>query len=97
MKSSIDQTAEEYVKTCMCDYYCGCADAFKAGISWRDEQVKELVEALEFYSKVWNWDNCFREDLGSYVPANTEGASDIEMDRGRIARKALSVFKETKD
>ncbi len=72
---------------------------FKAGIKWATSnlashpKVVKLLEALEFYGKVYNFDNCFRSDLGSYVPANSEGTSEIETDRGKRARQCLAELK----
>ena len=51
-------------------------------------QLEIYEGAIEFYGKVYNHDNCFRPDLGTYVLANTEGSSEIETDRGFRARQA---------
>lgn len=54
------------------------------------ERSEKLVEALKFYADEQNWSMCYRPDLGEYVPANSEGTSEIESDGGRIALAALA-------
>ncbi len=71
---------------------------FKAGVKWSNSnpspKVMKLLEALEFYAKVYNYDNCFRSDLGTYVAANSDGTAVIEIDRGKTARESLADFKK---
>lgn len=65
-------------------------DKSRAKLIWENGRLRI---ALEFYAKELNWTCAYRSDLDEYVPANSEGSSEIEYDKGNIARKALKEGK----
>lgn len=53
-----------------------------------------LVNALRFYANKVNHEMGWRVDIEKYVPANSEGTSEIESDQGELAQQALCQWDE---
>ena len=58
------------------------------------EACEKLVEALEFYGNRLNYECAWRPDLKEYVPANSEGSSEIEQHKWNLAKQAIAEFRE---
>lgn len=68
---------------------------------WSDEDTKEelaasqerekvLREALKFYAEPMHYTHCWRSDLEEFVPAESEGTSEIEYYKFKRAKEALA-------
>ena len=56
--------------------------------------AEKLADALEFYGNRLNYECAWRPDLKEYVPANSEGSSEIEQHKWNIAKQALAEYRE---
>lgn len=61
----------------------------KAKCESLEEECRLLRVGLGFYGNRLNWEMCWRPDIEKYVPANSEGTSEIELHQMNPAKTAL--------